>query len=147
VNAGTLRRRIRDFLPAALHYGLITLFSSLERWPVEIGWSFFDKIAHALIFVPLGAFLALGFSRGFSRSEACRFGGPVGVGAGLAVLDEFHQLFVPGRRASPWDFLADCVGIVLGAAAFRVFGVLAAGRRKRSARSAAAASGVDKKAG
>jgi len=33
-----------------------------------------------------------------------------------ALSDEFHQLFVPGRCADPWDLLADGVGAVLALA-------------------------------
>lgn len=31
-----------------------------------------------------------------------------------AVLDEFHQSFVPSRTGSPWDVLTDCIGALLG---------------------------------
>lgn len=31
-----------------------------------------------------------------------------------AISDEFHQSFVPGRNADPWDVLADFAGIVVG---------------------------------
>jgi VanZ family protein len=29
---------------------------------------------------------------------------------GYAALDEFHQVFVPSRHASPWDALLDTTG-------------------------------------
>jgi VanZ family protein len=45
--------------------------------------------------------------------------------AGYAALDEFHQLFVAGRTASPWDVLLDTTG---GTAAQALVGLL--GRRK-----------------
>jgi VanZ family protein len=32
---------------------------------------------------------------------------------GYAALDEFHQLFVPSRHASPWDALLDTTGAVI----------------------------------
>ena len=31
-----------------------------------------------------------------------------------AVLDEFHQSFVPSRTGSPWDVVTDCIGAILG---------------------------------
>jgi len=31
-----------------------------------------------------------------------------------AISDEFHQSFVPGRNADPWDVLADFVGVAIG---------------------------------
>jgi VanZ family protein len=32
------------------------------------------------------------------------------IAAGYSVLDEYHQLFVPSRTASPWDSLLDTTG-------------------------------------
>ena len=32
------------------------------------------------------------------------------IAAGYGALDEFHQVFVPSRTASPWDALLDTVG-------------------------------------
>ena len=37
-----------------------------------------------------------------------------GAAVGFAMTDEFHQLFVPGRQASPWDVLVDGMGAALG---------------------------------
>ena len=35
-----------------------------------------------------------------------------------ALSDEFHQRFVPGRHADPWDLAFDAFGAVLGLAAW-----------------------------
>ena len=35
------------------------------------------------------------------------------LAAGYAALDEFHQFFVPGRTASPWDVLLDTCGALM----------------------------------
>jgi VanZ family protein len=32
----------------------------------------------------------------------------------FAALDEFHQMYIPGREASFWDLVADVGGLVLG---------------------------------
>jgi VanZ family protein len=32
----------------------------------------------------------------------------------FAVLDEFHQAFVPSRTGSPWDVMIDCIGALIG---------------------------------
>ncbi len=37
----------------------------------------------------------------------------LGVAALYASSDEFHQLFVPGRHASPWDVMIDVTGATL----------------------------------
>jgi len=37
----------------------------------------------------------------------------LGIAALYASSDEFHQLFVPGRHASPWDVMIDVTGAAL----------------------------------
>lgn len=37
----------------------------------------------------------------------------ISIAAVYAGLDEFHQLFVPSRKASPWDALLDTFGAVV----------------------------------
>lgn len=104
-------RRFFRFFPAAVLYGFIFYLSSRERWPVEVGWGGFDKLAHAAVFGLLGICLGFGFG---GKDGAKSPWVPFGTGSLLAVLDEVHQLFVPGRKASPWDTLADILGIALG---------------------------------
>ena len=78
-----------------------------------------DKIAHMAAFGILGFLLIRSFARGERRRS---------LGAGLLVilavaayggLDEFHQMYVPGRDASLWDLAADITGGVLSVALFR----------------------------
>ena len=113
--------KIAAFLPAAAVYGVIFYLSSRETWPIEVGWSFFDKLAHGLVFGLLGALLGFGFARGFSWRTSRLFGAVLATGSVLAALDEFHQLFVPGRDCSLWDALADVIGVALGARLFLTF--------------------------
>lgn len=40
----------------------------------------------------------------------------IGIAAAYAGLDEFHQVFVPNRVASPWDALIDTSGAVVAQA-------------------------------
>lgn len=53
-----------------------------------------------------------------------------------AVSDEFHQSFVPGRQASPWDVAIDAVGIGVAAGLWvaRRRGALHPGRRAAGSR-------------
>ena len=49
------------------------------------------------------------------RSRLCAFWAPTFcLSLICAVLDEFHQSFVPGRCGTPVDVLIDSIGIVLG---------------------------------
>jgi VanZ family protein len=43
------------------------------------------------------------------------------VVAGYASLDEFHQVFVPSRHASPWDALLDATGAAAAQVALRLW--------------------------
>jgi VanZ family protein len=39
------------------------------------------------------------------------------LAAGYGATDEWHQSYVPGRDADPWDWAADAVGAIAGASA------------------------------
>ncbi len=113
-----LFRRAVRFLPAALVYSVITVLSSRTEFPVEAPFSSFDKIVHLAEFILLGAALAfavfgsgavLGGRRSFRRAAGLWV-----AGTGLGLLDEVHQIFVPGRSADAGDAAADAIGVALG---------------------------------
>ncbi len=70
-----------------------------------------DKLAHAGVFALLA--MALGYASGLRRLALLllAFAGALGVG----VVDEWHQLFLPGRSADLDDLTADAIGAALGA--------------------------------
>jgi VanZ family protein len=83
--------------------------------PVAVGlvpapW---DKLAHTAVFAVLAS--AIGYASGLRgwRMLLVAFGVAVAVGA----LDEWHQMYLPGRSAGLDDLAADAVGAALGAAA------------------------------
>ncbi len=68
------------------------------------------KSAHLTEYFVLGVLLhrALrGDDRGWNLKWALW---AIAIAAAYASLDEFHQVFVPSRTASPWDALLDTVG-------------------------------------
>ncbi|WP_176752803.1 VanZ family protein [Nitrosospira sp. Nsp1] len=69
-----------------------------------------DKLLHGIVFALLA--WALGFASGFYgwRSLAVAFFGSLLVG----LLDEWHQLYLPGRQAGWPDFIADMAGSLIG---------------------------------
>ncbi len=113
------------FLPAVLFYALIFLISS-QDFGDSIDIDHLDKAAHVLEFGLLGFFLAVGFFNTLSLSTATKSRLTFGSGLILAILDEFHQFFVPPRKSDIADVLPDAVGLVIGIAVFRYL----AGRRK-----------------
>ena len=68
------------------------------------------KMAHFTEYFIFGIFLLHGL-RGKDRGWQLRWAiWAVVIAAGYASLDEFHQVFVPSRHASPWDALLDTTG-------------------------------------
>jgi VanZ family protein len=47
----------------------------------------------------------------------------IALGGFFGVLDELHQLYVPGRESSAYDAMADLVGTVLGTLLFIYIGL------------------------
>lgn len=101
----------------------ITYLSSLtpERLP-EMRWEHADKLSHFAAF-------AVG---GFLTTYAVRWSFPMGWGlsallavtfvALFGVLDEVHQIFVPGRSgADVGDWIADFLGALAGSQCARLF--------------------------
>jgi VanZ family protein/UDP-2,3-diacylglucosamine pyrophosphatase LpxH len=76
-----------------------------------------DKVAHLIAFGTLAAALDVAWTltvRGvpmYRRHIAIFL-----ITSVFGALDEWHQSFVPGRDASPWDWAADSVGAALGIA-------------------------------
>jgi VanZ family protein len=115
------------FLPALSFYFFIFLLSS-SHIDIDIDIDHLDKLGHLLEFGLMGFFLAIGFYNAFSASSSTKFSLTFGTGLILAMLDEFHQFFVPFRHSDIVDILADAAGLVLGILVYRFFAV----RRKRA---------------
>jgi VanZ family protein len=106
--------------PVLAYAALIFSLSSLSSFPDEVPSFFgFDKIAHFTEYSFLGCLLY----RWCSATNRYRNGRgallmTILIGIGYALSDEWHQSFVPGRDASPWDALFDTMGVGMGAAAY-----------------------------
>jgi VanZ family protein len=71
------------------------------------------KMAHLTEYFIFSLFLLNGLC-GKDRGWQLRWAiWAVVIAAGYASLDEFHQVFVPSRHASPWDALLDTTGAVV----------------------------------
>jgi VanZ family protein len=114
----------------ALHSGFIFWLSSGSLDSTDaVHVPGLDKVVHVGLF---GLWAVL-FSRALARS--CRSMGAwtlavstVAATCAWGILDEAHQLSVPGRTADPWDLAADAGGAVLAVAG------LALWRRARRSR-------------
>ncbi len=99
--------RRRPWLPALVIGITILSVSSIPRFTVRLPlFPGCDKLAHFIEYLIFGAALRYWSGDGRKRFLA---GGIV-----FAVLDEVHQALIPGRHASPWDVVADTLGLVIG---------------------------------
>jgi VanZ family protein len=106
---------LRLWAPVVLWAAVIFALSAVPDLGTGLGtWDLvLRKLAHATEFAVLGALLlrALGAERP-----------ALALGIAYAASDEVHQLFVAGRRGSPFDVLIDAVGVALGVALWRRYG-------------------------
>ena len=111
---------MRNQLPAIGWAVVIFVGSSIPGKDIpDLGFKPQDKIAHIIEFGILG-FLLLRAYRSTSyvifHKYAVIWAGIFGIAWGI--LDEAHQLLVPGRCASTYDVTADAIGVLAGLAAF-----------------------------
>ena len=80
----------------------------LSRWD--------DKWAHMLIYLPLGFLLLRAFARSrWPQTKRALFWLTLVTGSAYGASDEIHQFFVPGRSPDWRDWIADSIGVALGA--------------------------------
>ena len=120
-----------SFLPAILYYLFIFVLSS-KSIQIVAYFDQLDKILHFLEYGLVGFLLAVGFFNAFTFSASMKSVLTFGSGLILAILDEWHQFFVPLRKSDALDILADAAGLAFGIFVFRIL----SGRRKRASQKA-----------
>jgi VanZ family protein len=113
-----LSRRWLAFLPPLAYAAVIFALSSQSRPLPFLPDEFLlhDKLLHALEYAVLGALLVPSLRLAGLRPRAA-FVVAVLLGSLYGATDEIHQSFVPGRDAAVLDWVADTLGVALGAAA------------------------------
>jgi len=90
---------------------LIFVLSSIPSLKTpDLGFHAQDKLAHAAEYGILGWLVFRSFrlfTTGLKRTVFL----VLLAGTAYAAVDEFHQLFVPGRHADLLDFVADALGV------------------------------------
>jgi len=107
---------VRLFVPFL--FWLVVIFA-LSAYPKAIipqsKYVSWDKLAHVVEFGILGYLTARTAFFSGHRWISLRFVQvAIFFGVFYAASDEWHQLHVPGRWASPLDILADSIGVVVG---------------------------------
>jgi VanZ family protein len=110
-------------LPAWLWGCIILILTSLPSLkPPSLGIEIEDKVYHLLVYFLLGLLIARAYIRG--NRENIRYGTirMLRLGIPLAILDEVHQAFIPGRFCDSFDALADILGLLLAILIMRLAG-------------------------
>ena len=95
---------------------VIFLLSAQSKLPIPKTVSFrgLDKLLHACAFGSLAFTLSYWFAADKWLTKPFRYFVVVClITACYGISDEIHQIFVPGRDASLYDWFADCTGAVL----------------------------------
>ncbi|NIM90116.1 MAG: hypothetical protein GTO17_04125 [Candidatus Aminicenantes bacterium] len=106
-------RKILYFFPAAVYYALI-FYLSQRSYDFEVGVPHFDKGAHFLEFTVLVILVFFGYSKSSTAGMRMKAFLTFITATGLAIADEIHHYFVPGRESDILDLTADVGGIVFG---------------------------------
>lgn len=113
-------RKLLYFLPAAVYYGLI-FYLSQRSYDFEVSVPHFDKGAHFLEFALLAILLFFGYFKSFETDMKMKAFLAFITATLLAIGDEIHQYFIPGRESDILDVIADAGGIIFGLFLFWYF--------------------------
>lgn len=108
-------KKLKVFAPAIVWAIVILAVSSIPYLSSpSFGFKIEDKVAHFVEYLVLGVLLAYGFSRlRLSRSRIFMLS--AGISGAFGILDELHQLLIPGRETAGLDMLADVLGSICAA--------------------------------
>jgi VanZ family protein len=114
-------------IPAILYSMLIFGISSIPQTKLpRLDILNFDKLNHLIEYTFYAMTLFLAFSNAKSE-KIIKYAGLLTILTGLlfGITDEIHQIFVPGREFSMFDYAADTLGILLGVFIYTKFGLSA----------------------
>ena len=114
---GRRRAKVAAFGVASIVYACLIFYASSLSTAPEAARPLFldmDALAHFSEFALFGGLLFMTFAyAGWRPWDA-----PVAIVLGTAygIVDEFHQLYVPGRFADPFDASMDAIGVIVAVA-------------------------------
>lgn len=118
----TRLQRLGYWGPVILVGGAITVISNLSGSAIPFGFwvARVSTPLHFLEFAVLAFFLARAINRGRMPLQWRTLWTVVLICFAYAILDELHQLFIPGRSCTALDVLADTLGSGVAAALWKV---------------------------
>lgn len=103
-----------NYIPAVVYMAFIFYLSSIPlRFPEVI-----DIIDPTKFFLHIAEYSLLGFLLSCANSSKML---SIFIGSAYGLSDELHQSFVPFRKFSIFDLLADVIGVCVGIALFMYF--------------------------
>lgn len=103
------------WLAVLCYAGVIFFLSSLPGTTLPQQLVLSDFTLHIIEYLPLGFLMARAMQHTkASSSKKAMFLLCCILAIVYAISDEIHQLFVPGRQASPFDLIADSIGAFIG---------------------------------
>lgn len=108
-----LRESILPYLPALGWALALLVLGGIPNLRAPTSSLPLDKVAHFLLYGALGALATWGWRRAGERPALAIV---LALALGTGVVDEIHQLSVPGRTGDVLDWLADAAGILFCAA-------------------------------
>ncbi len=111
--------RSSAWIPAALWMGFIFYSSSLPGSDIPSIFPFQDVVYHCIIYAILGFLVLRAFVRSGRQRTARTVFFAIIVCLVYGASDEFHQMFVPLRTASMFDWFVDGCGAVIGGILYR----------------------------
>lgn len=107
---------ILRWLPALFIFGCSWYLSSQEKIESMPDFWNADKLVHCVCFAGLSFWVAFGVW--VKLPAKWRIALPIAIVSAYGIVDEIHQYFTPGRSCSPFDWMADTLGAVIGSVVF-----------------------------
>lgn len=109
-------KKLLVYLPLGVYWLTLLVLTTIPKVPFPKVFKFFDKIEHFIAYAILSFLLSLTlhFQRKFDYLSKQFLLYAFFVCAGYGMLDEIHQLFIPGRYFDLLDWAADLAGTGLG---------------------------------
>jgi VanZ family protein len=115
MNKKTIKKLFSFKIIALVYAALIFAVSSLPQISLPtLGFEAEDKFYHFIEYSIFSFLLFFAFFKAktdFFKRNVFLLSSLIGIA--YAYSDEFHQRFIPGRSYDLFDFLADCLGVIL----------------------------------
>jgi VanZ family protein len=107
------------------HFIMLAIFIQSSTGKINIpdfGIDWFDKVLHFIAFGLLGLLTAHGLKHAGNRFLQKNYlWSSLLICIIFGATDEIHQLYIPGRYASIYDWIADILGILLFVSIYRLW--------------------------